>query len=65
MDLATKQVDYTAAFVHAPFDLPPNLNQMSEIEKQQAGAYIEMPRGFMQQDKALKLKSLIWTYAGS
>ena len=30
LDLATKQVDYTASFVHAPIDLPPNRNQMSE-----------------------------------
>ena len=60
LDLATKQVDYTAAFVHAPIDLPPNHNQTSELEKQQAGLYTEMPRGFMQQSKILKLKKSLY-----
>ena len=60
LDLATKQVDYTAAFVHAPIGLPPNYSQMSELEKQKAGVYIKMPRGFMQQGKVFKLKKSLY-----
>jgi hypothetical protein len=33
LDLSTKQVDYTAAFVHAPIDKPPNFETMSLEEK--------------------------------
>jgi hypothetical protein len=40
--LATKQVDYTAAFVHAPIDKPPGYDEMPVLEKEQSGVYIEM-----------------------
>ena len=36
-ELATRQVDYTTAFVHAPIDLPPNFDQMSPEEQACAG----------------------------
>jgi hypothetical protein len=32
-DLETLQVDYTAAFVHADIDKPPNWKTMTELEK--------------------------------
>jgi hypothetical protein len=32
-DLATLQVDYTAAFVHADIDKPPNWDTMMALEK--------------------------------
>jgi Reverse transcriptase (RNA-dependent DNA polymerase) len=32
LGLATKQVDYTAAFVHAPIDKDPNWDKMTEEE---------------------------------
>jgi hypothetical protein len=55
--LATKQVDYTAAFVHAPLDKPPNYDEMTDLEKEHSGVYIEMPRGFAEErsGKVLKL----------
>ena len=45
MELASRQVDYTAAFVHAPID--------SEI-------YVEMPRGFTKPGKVLRLKKALY-----
>jgi hypothetical protein len=45
-DLATLQVDYTAAFVHADIDKPLNWYTMTELKKERRGAYTEMPRGF-------------------
>jgi Reverse transcriptase (RNA-dependent DNA polymerase) len=43
--LYTKQVDYTAAFIHAPID---------------GDVFVEMPRGFSQKGKCLKLKKSIY-----
>ena len=40
LGLATKQVDYTAAFVHADIDLPPNYHEMSTSEKARQGACV-------------------------
>jgi len=60
LNLSTKQVDYTAAFVHAPIDLPPHYEQMSKREQEKAGVYIEMPRGFMKPGKVLKLKKSLY-----
>ena len=37
LGLATKQVDYTAAFAHADIDLPPNYKEMSACEKARQG----------------------------
>jgi hypothetical protein len=45
MGLATKQVDYTAAFVHAPID---------------ENVYVEMPRGFAEHGQVLKLKRSLY-----
>jgi hypothetical protein len=39
-DLITLQVDYTAALVHAYIDKPPNLDTMTELEKERSGIYI-------------------------
>ena len=47
MQLATRQVDYTAAFVHADIDKPPNYEEMSDEEKEKWGVFVEMPRGFV------------------
>ena len=43
--LATRQVDYTMAFLHAPID---------------SKVYVEMPKGFQQQGKVLKLKKSLY-----
>ena len=34
LELATRQVDCTAAFVHAPIDKPPNWDAMSTLEQE-------------------------------
>ena len=39
-----------------PLDLPPNFDQLSEEEKARTGAFVEMPRGFSEPGKVLKLK---------
>jgi len=57
--LATKQVDYTAAFVHADIDLPPDYHTMSKLEQERTGVFVEMPRGFAKPGIVLRLaKSL-------
>jgi hypothetical protein len=43
LGLATKQVDYTAAFVHAPIDKPAHFDRMTEDEQAKHGVYIDMP----------------------
>jgi hypothetical protein len=62
LTLATKQVDYTAAFVHAPIDKPPGYDEMTDLEKEQSGVYIEMPRGFAEEKegKVLKLNKSLY-----
>jgi hypothetical protein len=54
LNLSTKQVDYTAAFVHAPIDIPPNFDKMTDEEKRKIGVFVQMPRGFSQHNKVLK-----------
>ena len=56
LELATKQIDYTAAFVHADIDKPPEYDRMTEAQKKRQGVFVEMPRGFSQPGKVLKLK---------
>jgi len=60
LQLSTKQVDYTAAFVHAPIDRPPNYDQMSKEDKAKSGVYVEMPRGFSKAGKVLKLRKSLY-----
>ena len=60
LGLSTKQVDYTAAFVHAPIDKPPNYDNMSNENQGKSGVYVEMPRGFSKQGKVLKLKQSLY-----
>jgi Reverse transcriptase (RNA-dependent DNA polymerase) len=60
LDLATKQDDYTAAFVHAPTDQPPNFDQQSPKEQKQTGVFVNMPRGFSQSNKVLKFKKSLY-----
>jgi hypothetical protein len=60
LGLATKQVDYTAAFVHADIDRDPNWENMTDLEKERSGVYIQMPRGFAKQGYVLKLKKSLY-----
>jgi hypothetical protein len=59
-DLATLQVYYTAAFVHAYIDKHPNWETMTELEKERSGVYIEMPCEFGEDGKVLKLKKSLY-----
>jgi hypothetical protein len=59
-DVATLQVDYTDAFVHADIDKPPNWDIMMELEKERSGVYIEMPRVLGEYGKVLKLKKSLY-----
>lgn len=59
-ELETKQVDYTAAFVHADVERPPNYDKMSPAEQAKTGVYIEMPRGFSKPGKVYKLKKSLY-----
>jgi hypothetical protein len=54
------QVDYTAAFVHADIDKDPGWDNMTEEERNHSGVYIDMPRGFANARKVLKLKKSLY-----
>jgi len=60
MGLATRQVDYTAAFVHADIDQPPGYAKMTPEEQEQVGVFVEMPQGFSEPGKVLKLKKSLY-----
>ena len=60
LNLSTCQVDYTAAFVHVPIDKDPEWETLSEEQRNRSGVYIEMPRGFRQPGKVLKLKRSLY-----
>jgi hypothetical protein len=55
-DFATLQVDYTAEFTQSEIDRPPNWDSMTPREKERSGVYIELPKGFKQAGKVLRLK---------
>jgi hypothetical protein len=60
LDLQTVQVDYTAAFLHADIDKDPNWANMSEAEREKSGVYLEMPRGFRDEGKVLRLRNSLY-----
>jgi hypothetical protein len=60
LNLLTTQVDYTAAFVHAPIDKDPNWDLLSHEEKKKSDVYVEMPHGFKIPGKVLKLKNNLY-----
>ena len=60
LNLSTRQVDYTAAFLHADIDVDPNFDQLTDEEKRRSGVYVEMPRGFTTAGKVLKLKKSLY-----
>ena len=60
LNLATVQVDYTAAFLHAPIDRDPKWDSMTREERQKSGVYVEMPRGFGQDGRVLKLNRSLY-----
>jgi hypothetical protein len=60
LGLETLQVDYTAAFVHAEVQKPPGYDSMSAEEQYRASQFAEMPRGFGQPGKVLRLKKNLY-----
>jgi hypothetical protein len=60
LQLATKQVDYTAAFVHADIDNPPGYDKLTPEEQARSGVYVDMPRGFQQPGMVLKLNKSLY-----
>ena len=60
LPLVSMQVDYTAAFVTAPIDKPPNYDQMSDKEKARTGVFVRMPQGFAKPGMVLKLKKSLY-----
>jgi hypothetical protein len=60
LGLSMKQVDYTAAFVHADIDRDPNWEKMTDLKKERSGVHIQMPRCFAKQDYVLKLKKSLY-----
>jgi hypothetical protein len=60
LGLATRQVDYTAAFLHAPIDEDPDREHMSLEERNRTGVFVEMPRGFAEPGKVLKVKKSLY-----
>jgi hypothetical protein len=65
LGLETKQVDYTAAFVHADVDKHPDFDSMTPEEQHKTGVYIECPQGFRKPGKVLKLKKALCGLRGS
>jgi Reverse transcriptase (RNA-dependent DNA polymerase) len=61
LDLKTRQVDYTMAFVHAPIDRDPNFDSLTPEHQQRQGVYVDMPRGFSQPGKVLRLKKSLYS----
>ena len=60
LGLATKQVDHTAAFVHADIGKPPNCSQMTPDEQTRVGVFVEMPRGFAKPGHVCKLNKSLY-----
>ena len=48
LNLQTKQVDYTAAFLHAPIDRDPNWDTMNAEERDRSRVYVQMPTRLLQ-----------------
>ena len=60
LSLATMQVNYSSAFVHADFNKPHDFDQLTPEEQDRSGVYVEMPRGFAKPGKVLKLKKSLY-----
>ena len=60
LDLATRQVDYVAAFVHSPIPLPKDYDDMSKEEQLRARTHVKMPRGYRKEGKVLRLNKALY-----
>ena len=60
LELASKQVDWTAAFVHADIDRPHGYDNMTQDQKDRHQVYVEMPRGYLKPGHVLRLKKNLY-----
>jgi Reverse transcriptase (RNA-dependent DNA polymerase) len=60
LNLSTKQVDCTAAFVHAPINKPPNFKDLTNKQKAKTGVFVSMPRGFTKHNLVLWLNKSLY-----
>ena len=60
LGLATKQADLTSAFVHADIHKHPKYDKMSPEEQRKSLVYLEMPRGFREEGRVLRLKKSLY-----
>ena len=61
LGLATSKVDFTASFVQAYIDKPPNYNSMMPEQQQRSGIYyMDMPRGFAKPNLVCKMNKGIY-----
>ena len=60
LGLETKQVDFTAAFVHAAIDKDTKWDGMTKLEIERSSVFIEIPRGFQEGGKVLKLQRSLY-----
>jgi hypothetical protein len=59
-NFATFQVDYTSASTQSDIDKPPNWHSMTSKENKKSGVYLELPNGFKQHGKVLRLKNSLF-----
>jgi hypothetical protein len=60
LGLESRQIDYTAAFVHADVDTPPGYENMTPEEQYRSSQFAEMPRGLQEPGKVLRLKKNLY-----
>ena len=59
LELATRQADCVAAFVHSPAPLPENYDDLSPEEQKRNRICVDMPRGFKEHGKVLRLNKAL------
>ena len=60
LKLESRQIDYTAAFVHADVDTPPGYENMTPEQQYRSSQFAEMPRGLQEPGKVLRLKKNLY-----
>jgi hypothetical protein len=60
-DFSTLQVDCTAAFTQSDIDKLPDWKSMKAEEKERSEVYLELPKGFKQPGKVLRLKKSLYS----
>ena len=60
LNLKSQQVNYTAAFVYANLEKPPNWDELTPLEQECWGIHLEIPQGFGEPGKVWKLKKSLY-----